>query len=96
MPVSLSLFTTAIKHVGVRFSKYTGPPSPLLRLFGRSIVSILQPRIASVCESLYPTYPERVCQRRPSLGVSLADAILRDSNDPGAYDIIGAGGKYFI
>lgn len=66
--------------------EYNGPPPELLRAIGSGIFSLLQPRIAQTCEWLYPTNPEPV--RR-----SLATAIYRDSCDPGAADVIAAGGK---
>ena len=68
------------------FPPYTGPAGELLRLFGRGVFSLLQPRIQQTCEWLYPTNPS------PVRGGTAAN-ILRDSCDIGAEDIIAAGGK---
>ena len=68
------------------FPPYRGPAPELLRLFGRGVVTLLQPRIQKTCEWLYPARPERVA------GSGLADIIFRDSCDPGAADIIASGG----
>ncbi len=68
------------------FRPYTGPPVPLLRIFGLGIFSLLQPNIARTCEWLYPTNPGIVAQ-------GLARNIARDSEDPGAPLVLAAGGK---
>lgn len=70
-----------------RFPPFKGPASEALRLFGRSVIALLQPRIEQTCRSLYPSNPDHVTSSK------LVDNILRDSCDPGAYDILAAGGK---
>lgn len=68
------------------FPLYKGPPSEALRLFGTVMFSILQPRIEQMLVWLYPSNPSVV-------KTGLAGGILRDSQDPGASDVIAAGGK---
>ena len=46
----------------------------------------MQPQIERTCMWLYPSNPSRV-------GQGLASGILRDSRDPGAHDVVAAGGK---
>jgi pimeloyl-ACP methyl ester carboxylesterase len=67
------------------FSAYEVPSSEFLRVFGKVIFSLLQPRIEKTCEWLYPSNKEPV--------KNLAINILRDSEDPGASDVIASGGK---
>jgi len=67
------------------FKTYQGPPSEFLRIFGKVIFSLLQPNIEKTCEWLYPSNIKPV--------KDLAKNILRDSEDPGASDVIAAGGK---
>ena len=69
------------------YSPYKGPSSELLRLFGKLIFSLLQPRIAATCQWLYPSNKQHV------ITSGLADNIYRDSCDPGAADVIASGGK---
>eukprot|EP01038_Epipyxis_sp_PR26KG_P014750 gene14750-19829_t len=69
------------------FPPYKGPSSTLLRLFGKLVFTLLQPRIKQTCEWLYPNNPIRVTESKLDLN------ILRDSCDPGAPDVIAAGGK---
>ena len=76
--------TTVLK---ADYSPYKGPSSELLRLFGKLIFSLLQPRIAATCQWLYPSNKEHV------ITSGLADNIYRDSCDPGAADVIASGGK---
>jgi len=66
---------------------YSGPAPELLRLFGKTVFSLLQPRIQRTCEWLYPARPDHVVRS------GLADNIFRDSCDPGAADVIASGGK---
>ena len=68
------------------FPVYKGPPSQILRTFGVVMFSLLQPWIEQMLVWLYPTNSSMV-----KLG--LAGGILRDSQDPGASDVIAAGGK---
>ena len=68
------------------FPLYKGPPSEALRIFGTVMFSILQPRIEQMLVWLYPSNPSVV-------KTGLAGGILRDSQDPGASDVIAAGGK---
>lgn len=68
------------------FPVYKGPQSEALRAFGVVMFSLLQPRIEQMLVWLYPTNSSMV-----KLG--LAGGILRDSQDPGASDVIAAGGK---
>jgi pimeloyl-ACP methyl ester carboxylesterase len=68
------------------FPSYKGPPPEFLRIFGRTIFSLLQPRIAKTCEWLYPTNTIPV-------KTYLAKNIYRDSCDPGGSDVIAAGGN---
>ena len=69
---------------GDLFPIYAGPKGWLLRAFGRFVITVMQPQIAKTCEWLYPTNPA------PVRG-GLAGGILRDSRDPGAWDVIAAG-----
>ena len=62
------------------------PPSWLLTLVGKGLFAYLQPNIASICRQVYPNVPERV-------EASLTDNILRDSNDPGAVNVLCSGAK---
>jgi pimeloyl-ACP methyl ester carboxylesterase len=68
------------------FPAYKGPPSEGLRVFGTVMFSVLQPRIEQMLVWLYPSNPGVV-------KTGLAGGILRDSQDPGASDVIAAGGK---
>ena len=68
------------------FPAYKGPPSEALRVFGSLVFSVLQPKIEQMLVWLYPSNPTRAKQ-------GLAGNILRDSQDPGASDVIAAGGK---
>ncbi|KAJ1422049.1 Alpha/Beta hydrolase protein [Ochromonadaceae sp. CCMP2298] len=72
--------------IGPVFTPYSGPAPELLRLFGRGVFAALQPRITQTCEWLYPSNPAIVAS---GLGAN----IYRDSCDPGASDVIAAGGK---
>jgi len=69
------------------FPEYVGPKPWALSLFGKAIFALLQPNIQKTTEWLYPTNPGQV---RAS---DLAANILRDSCDPGASEVIAAGGK---
>lgn len=69
------------------YPPYSGPPSTLSRLFGKGIIAALQPQITPLVQWLYPQVPTR------PLDKNLPQAILRDSCDPGAADIIAAGAK---
>jgi len=69
------------------FPPFSGPSPPILRLFGKFVFSLLQPRIKQTTEWLYPKNPSVVETS------NLARNILRDSHDPGATDVIAAGGK---
>jgi len=69
------------------FTDYSGPASELLRYFGMGVFAALQPRITTTCKWLYPVNPEHV------VSSALGDNIYRDSCDPGASDVIAAGGK---
>ena len=71
-----------------QYPEYQGPSSELLRLFGRLVFSLLQPRITTTCEWLYPSNKDHVTRS------GLASNIYRDSCDPGASDVIASGGKY--
>ena len=75
------------KDADFLFPPFTGPQPLLLSLFGKAIFGLLQPNIKRTTEWLYPTYPERVA------ATGLPDSILRDSADPGASEVIAAGGK---
>ena len=68
------------------FKPYKGPSSELLRLFGTILFSLLQPNIEKITEWLYVTDKSPVKKY-------LKDTILRDSKDPGAVDVLAAGGK---
>lgn len=69
------------------FPDYLGPKPWALSLFGKAIFALLQPNIQKTTEWLYPTNPGQV------LASDLAANILRDSCDPGASEVIAAGGK---
>lgn len=69
------------------FPAYSGPPSALLRVFGRGITAALRSRVTFTCRWLYPTKPDYVTSS------GLVDDIVRDSFDPGASDVFAAGGK---
>ena len=62
------------------------PPRPVGRIFGNGLLSYLRPRIQSICVNLYPTNPAAVDD-------ALCDAIDRDSNDPGAINVMISGAK---
>ena len=68
------------------FKAYTGPSGELLRLFGTFLFTLLQPNIEKITEWLYVTDKTPVKRY-------LKDTILRDSNDPGAFDVLASGGK---
>jgi pimeloyl-ACP methyl ester carboxylesterase len=68
------------------FKPYGGPPSEFLRVFGKVVFTLLQPNIERMLVWLYPSNPEVA-------RLGLAGTILRDSQDPGASDVIAAGGK---
>jgi hypothetical protein len=59
---------------------------PLARTFGNGLLSFLRPRIQSICKNLYPTNPAAVDE-------TLCEAILRDSLDPGAVNVMISGAK---
>ena len=61
-------------------------PRPVGRLFGNGLLSYLRPRIKSICDNLYPTNPAAVDD-------ALCTAIDRDSNDPGAINVMISGAK---
>lgn len=86
-PSSSSSSSTTTIALEVDYSPYKGPSSELLRLFGKLIFSLLQPRIAATCQWLYPSNKQHV------ITSGLADNIYRDSCDPGAADVIASGGK---
>lgn len=69
------------------FAKYKGPKPYVLSLFGKLIFLLLQPNIRRTTEWLYPINPQHVAAS------NLAPNILRDSQDPGASEVIAAGGK---
>lgn len=69
------------------FTPYGGPAPFVLSLVGKAIFALLQPRILGTTQWLYPTNPALVASS------GLAVNILRDSQDPGASDVIAAGGK---
>ena len=75
--------TTSVENY---FKPYKGPSSELLRLFGTVLFSLLQPNIEKISEWLYVTDKSPVKKY-------LKDTILRDSKDPGAVDVLAAGGK---
>lgn len=75
------------KNADFLFPPFTGPQPLLLSLFGKAIFALLQPNIKRTTEWLYPSYPERVA------ATGLPESILRDSADPGASEVIAAGGK---
>ena len=75
--------TTSVENY---FKPYKGPSSELLRLFGTILFSLLQPNIEKITEWLYVTDKSPVKKY-------LKDTILRDSKDPGAVDVLAAGGK---
>ena len=62
------------------------PPRPVARAFGNVLLSYLRPRIQSICTNLYPTNPSAV-------DAELCDAIYRDSQDPGAINVMISGAK---
>jgi len=68
------------------FKPYKGPSGEILRIFGKLLFSLLQPNIGKISEWLYVTDKTPVKKY-------LSDTILRDSNDPGAVDVLAAGGK---
>lgn len=74
------------------FPEYQGVRSDLLQLVGKGIFSLLQPRIEPTSAWLYPKFPGRVTEKSWYTD-SVVDTILRDSSDPGASDVIAAGGK---
>lgn len=78
-------YTPAI-HDTPQFPPYKGPAPEVLRVFGRFVITVLQPRIASLCRWLYPSFPGVVEENE------LAENIYRDSEDPGAADVIASGG----
>ena len=69
------------------FPPYQGPAPALLSVFGKVIFALLQPNIRRTTEWLYPVNPQHVAASR------LPENILRDSSDPGASEVIAAGGK---
>ena len=69
------------------YPPYSGPPGPLLRLFGSGLIAALQPQIRKTTEWLYPSQPQVVKQ------TGLDKSILRDSLDPGARDVMASGAK---
>ena len=62
------------------------PPSWLLTAGGRALFAYLQPNIARICRQVYPNNPDAVDD-------SLTKNILRDSNDPGAVNVLTSGAK---
>lgn len=62
------------------------PPKWLLELGGRALFAYLQPNISSICRQVYPNRPEMVDE-------FLTSNILRDSNDPGAINVLISGAK---
>lgn len=73
-----------------QFPPYTGPKPAFLRLFGKALIAVLKPQIASLCRWLYPSNPDVVTAS------GLTESIYRDSVDPGSYDVMAAGGKKYI
>jgi len=69
------------------FPPYQGPSPFLLSLFGKAIFGLLQPNIQRTTEWLYVSNPSHVQLS------GLPESILRDSCDPGASEVIAAGGK---
>lgn len=62
------------------------PPSWLLELGGRMLFLYLQPNIGRICKQVYPNNPAAVDD-------ALCAGILRDSNDPGAVNVLTSGAK---
>lgn len=86
-PSSLDQSESERSDANFLFSPYAGPSPFVLSLVGKVIFSLLQPRILGTTQWLYPTNPSLVASS------GLAENILRDSQDPGASDVIAAGGK---
>jgi pimeloyl-ACP methyl ester carboxylesterase len=61
-------------------------PRPIARAFGTGLLAYLRPRIQEICVNLYPTNPAAVDSE-------LCDNILRDSQDPGAINVMISGSK---
>ena len=73
-----------------QFPVYTGPKPAFLRWFGKTLIAVLKPQIASLCRWLYPSNPGVVATS------GLAESIFRDSVDPGSYDVMAAGGEFSL
>ena len=61
-------------------------PRPLARLLGNGLLWYLRPQIGPILTKLYPTNPDNADD-------GLATAILRDSLDPGAINVMISGSK---
>lgn len=75
------------KYKAKFYPPYSGPPGPLLRLFGSGLIAALQPQIRKTTEWLYPSQPQVIAES------ALDKSILRDSLDPGARDVMASGAK---
>ena len=62
------------------------PPAWVLELGGKALFMYLQPNIKSICAKVYPNNPDAVDDL-------LCGGILRDSNDPGAVNVLTSGAK---
>jgi pimeloyl-ACP methyl ester carboxylesterase len=87
-PEELNRNESVILDNSKQFPMYRGPAPELLRIIGKAIFSLLQPRITSLCRWLYPVKPDIVETNR------LSQNIYRDSEDPNAPGVIAAGGIY--
>jgi len=78
--------TTAEKTALDLLGKCSPPKREFAAIGGTGLLTYLRPRIQSICKNLYPTNPSAVDQ-------ILCDAILRDSLDPGAINVMISGSK---
>lgn len=65
---------------------YKPVPRWAIQLGGRALFAYLQPNIGSICRNVYPGNPGAVDAR-------LCENIRRDSNDPGAVNVLASGSK---
>lgn len=66
--------------------EFSSPPPRLIQIGGEGLLSYLRPQIQSICKNLYPTNPAAVDDE-------LCGGILRDSQDPGAINVMISGSK---
>jgi len=70
----------------VEISEYKPIPNWLLAAGGKALFAYLQPSIKSICQNVYPDNPDAVDPR-------LTENIFRDSEDPGAVNVLTSGAK---